>query len=67
MRMSEVRAKAKALGIEPGRMRKTELVWAIQKAEGFPACFAPGKTDCPYTDCCFRSDCVDSAAGAQSA
>ena len=59
MRMSEVRAKAKALGIDPGKTKKTELICSIQKAEGFAACFASGKDDCPYTDCCFRSDCLD--------
>ncbi len=59
MRMSEVRAKAKALGIDPGKMKKGELVCTIQKAEGFAACFGSGKQDCPYTDCCFRSDCIE--------
>jgi hypothetical protein len=57
--MSEVRAKAKAVGIDPGKMKKTELICAIQKAEGFTACFGSGKQDCPYTDCCFRSDCIE--------
>ena len=58
MRMSEVRAKARLLGLDPGRMKKAELVCAIQKAEGFVPCFGMGKKDCPYTDCCFRSDCM---------
>jgi hypothetical protein len=40
-------------------MKKTELICAIQKAEGFTACFGSGKQDCPYTDCCFRSDCIE--------
>jgi hypothetical protein len=62
MRMSEVRAKAKALGIEPGKLKKTELICAIQRAEGFSPCFGSGKQDCPYTDCCFFSDCIDTNA-----
>lgn len=59
MRMSEVRAKAKAVGLDPGKMKKTELICAIQKAEGFTVCFGSGRPDCPYTDCCFRSDCIE--------
>jgi len=58
MRMSEIRAKARALGIEPGRMKKDELIRSIQKAEGFSPCFGTGVSACPYTDCCFRSDCL---------
>ena len=56
--MNEVRSKAKAMGIDPGRMKKAELICAIQKAEGFEVCFGSGTPDCPYTDCCFRSDCL---------
>ena len=59
MRTSEVRAKAKLLGIEPGKMKKTELVRAVQKAEGATVCFATGRQDCPYKDCCFWSDCME--------
>jgi len=59
MRMSEIRVKARAAGIDPGKMKKAELVRAIQTAEGFTACFGAGDRDCPYTDCCFRSDCLE--------
>jgi len=57
--MSEIRAKAKAVGVDPGKMKKSELVRAVQKAEGVTACFGSGKQDCPYMDCCFRSDCLE--------
>ena len=33
MTMPETRAKAKALGITPGKMKKAELIHAIQTAE----------------------------------
>ena len=59
MRMSEVRTRARAMGLDPGRMKKPELICAIQKAEGFTACFGSGNRDCPYTDCCFRGDCIE--------
>lgn len=65
MEMREVVAKAKFLGIEPGTMTKSELVWAIQRGEGFTPCFGSGDAGCPYTDCCFRTDCLsgDKAQG----
>ena len=32
--MTEIRKKAKALGIIPGKMKKAELIHSIQAAEG---------------------------------
>jgi hypothetical protein len=58
MEMREVVSKAKSLGIDPGGMTKSELIWAIQRGEGFSPCFESGDKDCPYTDCCFRADCL---------
>ncbi len=63
MNIDEIRQKAVNLGIEPGEMKKAELIWAVQKAEGFTACFGSGKKDCPYTDCCFRSECIEGGFG----
>ena len=34
MTMNEIKAKAKALGVEPGKMKKVELIHAVQIAEG---------------------------------
>jgi hypothetical protein len=58
MTMPEVREKAKALGVVPGKKKKTELIHAVQKAEGCTACFGTSNGECPYTDCCFMDDCV---------
>jgi len=58
MKMPEIRSKAKALGITPGRMKKAELIHVIQRAEGYTACFGKSNGQCPYTDCCFRADCL---------
>jgi hypothetical protein len=58
MKMQEIRKKAKALGIEPGKSRKADVIRAIQKAEGNTPCFGKGTTACPYLDCCWREDCL---------
>ena len=57
MGMPEIRMKAKGLGITPGDMKKTELIHAIQVAEGFRPCFGTARGQCPYIDCCFMEDC----------
>ena len=58
MKVSEVRQKAKALGISCGKMKKTELVHSIQKAEGNTPCFGKSNGKCQYIDCCFMEDCI---------
>ena len=59
MNMKEVKHKAKTLGVQPGRMNKTELVRKIQRVEGFTACYNTGvSSKCPQSACCFRGDCV---------
>ena len=60
MKITEIREKAQKLGINPGKMKKLELVQVIQKTEGNTACFGHAKnSDCPYINCCFRKDCLD--------
>jgi len=56
--MPEIRVKAKALGINPGKMKKAELIHAIQQTEGYTPCFGRSNGRCPYTDCCFMKDCL---------
>ena len=58
MKVAEVKMKAKNLGIAPGRMRKAELVHAIQLAEGYSPCFGRSNGQCSYDDCCFMADCL---------
>ena len=58
MKMDEIKAKAKDLGIAPRRMRKAELIHAIQMAEGCTPCFGMSNGQCPSVDCCFMADCV---------
>ena len=56
--MSEIKVKAEALGVTPGKMKKAELIHAIQRAEGYTPCFGRSNGQCPYTDCCFMKDCL---------
>ena len=57
MKMAEIREKAKALGITSGKMKKTELIHAIQRAENCTPCFGRSNGECQYSDCCFMRDC----------
>jgi hypothetical protein len=66
MKMPELKAKAKPLGINPNKMKKAELVHAIQKAEGNTPCFGKSNSQCPYTDCCFMDDCFAVNAESES-
>ena len=58
MTMGEIKDKAKNLGITAGTMKKTELVRAIQNAEGNQACYGTTNGTCQWTECCFRPDCL---------
>jgi hypothetical protein len=60
MGLPEIRTKALALGLTPGKTRKAELIHAIQMAEGHNPCFGRSNADCRYTDCCFMPDCLKS-------
>ena len=58
MNMTELKIKAKALGINPGKMNKTDLIHNIQTAEGNTPCYGWSNGNCPNTDCCFMADCL---------
>jgi len=62
MTVSEIKIKAKALGIDGGKMKKTELIHAVQKAEGVTPCYGRSNGSCPWTQCCWRSDCFKTKA-----
>jgi len=57
MGMPEIRMKAKAVGLTPGKIKKVDLIHAIQVAEGCLPCFGKSGGQCSYTDCCFMKDC----------
>ena len=58
MKVAEVKAKAKELGIVVGKMKKTELIHAIQTAENNTPCYGTCKGWCDQSECCFIADCV---------
>lgn len=57
MNMTEIIKKAKAIGIDPGKMEKVELILAIQTAEGSNPCFGTLEGQCAHAECCFMQDC----------
>ena len=62
MTMPLIKAKAKKLGVNPGKMKKAELIHAIQIAEGCTACYGRSGGACPWLECCWRGDCFKAEA-----
>lgn len=58
MKMIDIKAKAKDLGLKSGKMKKEELIRAIQEKEGNFPCFGSALERCSQTDCCWREDCL---------
>lgn len=58
MTMTEIKQKARNVGINPGKMKKVHLVRAIQTAEGNTPCYGTNDGNCPWTECCFMPDCA---------
>ncbi|OGU15356.1 MAG: SAP domain-containing protein [Geobacteraceae bacterium GWC2_53_11] len=58
MKLEEIKEIAKQHDIKAGKMKKAELVRAIQAAEQNDACFDTGKaSECGQAECLWRSDC----------
>ena len=58
MKAQEIKAKAKDMGINPGRMKKMDLIRSIQTKEGNFPCFQTAEKQCDQMSCCWRSDCL---------
>jgi hypothetical protein len=58
MKMQEVRAKAKVLGINSFGKSKGDLIREIQRKEGNFDCFGTAVEHCDQYECCFRDDCL---------
>ena len=54
MKMLDVKTKAKDLGLKAGKMKKEELIRAIQEREGNFPCFGSAMEHCSQEDCCWR-------------
>jgi hypothetical protein len=58
MKVNDVKEIAKKRGLNPGKMKKRELVRAIQEDEGNPVCYDTGYSDeCGQPECLWRDDC----------
>ena len=58
MNVTEIRKYAREKGVDPGQMRKAELIRAIQAAENNPTCYdSDRKFYCPETNCLWEKDC----------
>ncbi len=60
MNMTEIKGKAKGLGVKIGNLRKTDLIRAIQTKEGNFPCFESAKEYCAEKACCWRDACLPS-------
>jgi hypothetical protein len=58
MTVKEIKIIEKKMGIQAGKIKKTDLVRTIQMAEGNSPCFQTGITSCDQENCCWRSDCI---------
>ncbi len=59
MKLDEIKEIAKQHDIKIGKMKKAELVRAIQAAEGNVVCFETGQaSECGQAECLWRADCV---------
>ncbi|MBI9099812.1 MAG: hypothetical protein JEY91_15135 [Spirochaetaceae bacterium] len=58
MLVKEIRVLAEGLGITPGKMKKANLIKAIQISEGNFPCFETAEGSCDQADCRWREDCL---------
>ncbi len=58
MKVTDIKERAKKLGINPGKLKKSDLILCIQKTEGSTLCFGTGTDACPHMNCCWREDCI---------
>ena len=58
MKLSDVRKIAEQLGLKTDKMKKAEIIVAIQIEEGNLPCFETWKaTECGQENCLWRTDC----------
>jgi hypothetical protein len=58
MKMEEIKTKAKTMHIRVGRMKKAELIRAIQLQEGNTPCYQTEQPLCSQESCLWRDDCL---------
>ena len=60
-RVPELTQQAQDLGIETDGINKTELIQAIQQAQGNTPCFATADGQCDQGECSFKTECDKTA------
>lgn len=58
MKIADVQKKAKEMGLKAGRIKKTDLIRAIQIAEGNSPCFGTAAGYCDQVNCFWAEDCL---------
>jgi hypothetical protein len=59
MKLEDIKEIAKQHNIKVGKLKKTELVRAIQVAENNNVCFETGQaSECGQAECLWRADCL---------
>ena len=59
MKIEDIRTRAQAIGIKPGKLSKTQLIHSIQRQEGNFDCFGSAVNgDCDQQACGWREDCL---------
>ena len=59
MTLDEIKEIAKQHNIKTGKMKKNELIKAVQAAENNDACFETGQVNtCGQDACLWREECV---------
>jgi len=58
MNIAAIKEIAKKHGIKTSKLKKADLVRAIQESEGNPTCFCTSFSDqCGQENCMWRADC----------
>lgn len=58
MNVKEIKDIAQKMDINPGKMKKTDLIRTIQMKEGHMPCYQTDAESCDQMECCWRSDCL---------
>ncbi len=58
LNITELKKKAKSLGISNLKLSKDDLVRTIQTTEGNYPCFKTAENHCDQSNCLWRDDCL---------
>jgi len=64
MKFNDIRKMAKDLDIKTYRMKKSDMIRSIQRAENNPDCYGTRRVEnCDEERCLWRSDCIMASKG----